>query len=343
MQASLTRELHVQPKQRGRDATTTPRSIIPRTCWTRTLSSAAARHRSNSHLQRVLRLRVAVCARGIDRLEKGPAARVAGGRNHQSRIRSGGSTSGRQLQLSWRLVRDRVRPNQVGDPAAGDQDGLLWFDPAAFVTSAGTASMAPRLSLRSACPAVTSGTSPVSKNVQPCRHDSSPVQGRPDQRVQSDPVPRRRYTVCNPPRPGRRRAERRSRGFRPKSRARDRRARSSLASDSIGEINRDRHESTLEVLLDDEPADRVCGVCHHATIARRRADSRRPEGFANTWVHPVFGADQEPPRSRQRHRSRERRAGAVGPGRKPPAGRDALRSRRRPRSARAQPYDVRPR
>ena len=26
-----------------------------------------------------------------------------------------------------------LRPNQVGDPAAGDQTGLLWFDPAAFV------------------------------------------------------------------------------------------------------------------------------------------------------------------------------------------------------------------
>ena len=28
-----------------------------------------------------------------------------------------------------------LRPNQVGDPAAGDQTGLLWFNPTAFVPS----------------------------------------------------------------------------------------------------------------------------------------------------------------------------------------------------------------
>jgi outer membrane receptor protein involved in Fe transport len=28
-----------------------------------------------------------------------------------------------------------LRPNQVGEPAAGDQTGVLWFDPAAFVPS----------------------------------------------------------------------------------------------------------------------------------------------------------------------------------------------------------------
>jgi len=39
------------------------------------------------------------------------------------------------------------RPIQVGDPAAGDQNGLLWFNPAAFVPSPageyGTAPVAP--------------------------------------------------------------------------------------------------------------------------------------------------------------------------------------------------------
>jgi hypothetical protein len=40
-----------------------------------------------------------------------------------------------------------LRPDQIGDPGAGDQAGLLWFDPAAFVPSPageyGTARVAP--------------------------------------------------------------------------------------------------------------------------------------------------------------------------------------------------------
>ncbi len=49
----------------------------------------------------VLHLRAAVRSRGNTRLEKGPAAGVAAGRNYQSGIRSGGSNSGRQLQFRW--------------------------------------------------------------------------------------------------------------------------------------------------------------------------------------------------------------------------------------------------
>jgi hypothetical protein len=30
-------------------------------------------------------------------------------------------------------INSPLRPNQVGDPGAGDQDGLLWFNPSAFV------------------------------------------------------------------------------------------------------------------------------------------------------------------------------------------------------------------
>jgi hypothetical protein len=56
---------------------------------------------------------------GITRVEAGPAARV-----HVVNCNYGRS-----------CFPGLLRPNQVGDPAAGDQTGHLWFNPAAFVPS----------------------------------------------------------------------------------------------------------------------------------------------------------------------------------------------------------------
>ena len=56
---------------------------------------------------------------GITRIESGPAARL-----EAINCNYGGS-----------CFPGALRPNQVGDPAAGDQTGLLWFNPAAFVPS----------------------------------------------------------------------------------------------------------------------------------------------------------------------------------------------------------------
>ena len=56
---------------------------------------------------------------GITRIESGPAVRIQVANCNYSEF-------GCQPD-------DPLRPNQVGDPAAGRQDGLLWFDPAAFV------------------------------------------------------------------------------------------------------------------------------------------------------------------------------------------------------------------
>jgi hypothetical protein len=72
---------------------------------------------------------------GITRIESGPAARV--------RVTNCSYASGN----SNFCFPGALRPNQVADPAAGDQEGLLWFDPAAFTLSAageyGTAPVAP--------------------------------------------------------------------------------------------------------------------------------------------------------------------------------------------------------
>ncbi len=215
-------------------------------------------------------------------MEKGPAGRVAAGRNHQSGIRSGGSSSGRQLQFRWTGASIPVRcgPTRSATPAAGEQDGLLWFDPAAFVPSAGREyGTAPVVPFR--LPGRHQWDITVSKNGQPRWHDSPPVQGRPDQRIQSDAVPRRAYDCAR--RPRRRRANTLGPRDSAKSRARDRRARSSLASDSIGEINRDRHESTLEVLLDGEPADRASFAAlssrNHRSSPCRQPSSRPPRRY----------------------------------------------------------------
>ena len=83
---------------------------------------------------------------GITRIESGPAARIQVGNCNYD---------------GWCFPAP-LRPNQVGDPAAGDQDGLLWFNPAAFVPSPAV-SMATHPSRRSACLAATSGTSPSRK------------------------------------------------------------------------------------------------------------------------------------------------------------------------------------
>jgi hypothetical protein len=68
---------------------------------------------------------------GITRIESGPAVRL-----QVSNCNFGG----------W-CVSGPLRPNQIGDPGAGDQDGLLWFNPAAFVPPPereyGTAPVAP--------------------------------------------------------------------------------------------------------------------------------------------------------------------------------------------------------
>jgi hypothetical protein len=56
---------------------------------------------------------------GITRIESGPAARI-----QVSNCNYDG----------W-CFPGALRPNQIGDPAAGDQTGLLWFNPAAFVPS----------------------------------------------------------------------------------------------------------------------------------------------------------------------------------------------------------------
>jgi hypothetical protein len=57
---------------------------------------------------------------GITRIESGPAARILVGNCNYD---------------GW-CFPGALRPNQIGDPAAGDQTGLLWFNPAAFVPSA---------------------------------------------------------------------------------------------------------------------------------------------------------------------------------------------------------------
>ena len=68
---------------------------------------------------------------GITRIESGPAVRI-----QVANCNFGG----------W-CIADPLRPDQVGDPAAGDQTGLLWFNPAAFVPPPareyGTAPVAP--------------------------------------------------------------------------------------------------------------------------------------------------------------------------------------------------------
>ncbi len=56
---------------------------------------------------------------GITRIESGPAARLQVVNCNYGRS----------------CFRGLLRPNQVGDPGAGDQTGLLWFNPAAFVPS----------------------------------------------------------------------------------------------------------------------------------------------------------------------------------------------------------------
>ena len=83
---------------------------------------------------------------GITRIESGPAARVQVS----------------QLQLRRLVFPGALRPNQVGNPAAGDQNGLLWVDPRRL-SHRPRVSMARRPLRRSACPAVTSGTSPCRK------------------------------------------------------------------------------------------------------------------------------------------------------------------------------------
>jgi hypothetical protein len=68
---------------------------------------------------------------GITRIESGPAVRI-----QVPNCNFGG----------W-CIPDPLRPDQVGDPAAGDQTGLRWFNPAAFVPPPareyGTAPVAP--------------------------------------------------------------------------------------------------------------------------------------------------------------------------------------------------------
>jgi hypothetical protein len=56
---------------------------------------------------------------GITRIESGPAARIQVG----------------NCNYDGFCFPAPLRPNQVGEPAAGDQTGVLWFDPAAFVPS----------------------------------------------------------------------------------------------------------------------------------------------------------------------------------------------------------------
>jgi hypothetical protein len=58
---------------------------------------------------------------GITRIESGPAARL-----QITNCNYDGS-----------CFPGALRPNQVGDPAVGEQSGLLWFDPSAFVPSPG--------------------------------------------------------------------------------------------------------------------------------------------------------------------------------------------------------------
>lgn len=57
---------------------------------------------------------------GITRLESGPAARI-----DAVNCNYGG----------WCFPGYALRPDQIGDPGAGDQTGLLWFNPAAFTPS----------------------------------------------------------------------------------------------------------------------------------------------------------------------------------------------------------------
>jgi hypothetical protein len=75
---------------------------------------------------------------GITRIESGPAARIQAFSCNYGAGSFPGST--------W-CFPEPLRPNQVGDPGAGDQDGLLWFNPAAFESPPareyGTAPVAP--------------------------------------------------------------------------------------------------------------------------------------------------------------------------------------------------------
>jgi hypothetical protein len=68
---------------------------------------------------------------GITKIESGPAVRIQVPDCHYDNLCVNGS----------------LRPNQVGDPGAGDQNGLFWFNPAAFVAPPagqyGTAPVAP--------------------------------------------------------------------------------------------------------------------------------------------------------------------------------------------------------
>jgi Carboxypeptidase regulatory-like domain len=57
---------------------------------------------------------------GITRIESGPAARI--------------QVANCNYDDGW-CFPGALRPNQVADPAAGDQSGVLWFSPAAFVPS----------------------------------------------------------------------------------------------------------------------------------------------------------------------------------------------------------------
>ena len=75
-------------------------------------------------------------ARGADgRLAEGSVGRVADRRDHQDRIRSGRSTSGRAIVITRSGVSQRAAAQSSRRPGAGDQTGLLWFNPAAFVPS----------------------------------------------------------------------------------------------------------------------------------------------------------------------------------------------------------------
>jgi hypothetical protein len=75
---------------------------------------------------------------GIIRIESGPPARV--------RVAN--------CNWEWCIENSPLRSNQVGNPGAGDQDGLLWFNPAAFESP----------------PAREYGTAPVAAFRLPGRH-----------------------------------------------------------------------------------------------------------------------------------------------------------------------------
>ena len=213
---------------------------------------------------------------------KALVGRVADRRNHQDRIRSGRSDSGRQLQLRWASVsQERSGPIKSATRGLATRPVCSGStQPLSFRRR--QVSMAPRLSRRFACPAVTSGTSPCRERFSSRCGGSSPVQGRSDQRVQSDPVSGRRHRVF------------RDDDVRPPLRIRPGHEHPAAARDPArhqdGLVTRSAATATCSILEARPTSDhRVCGACQCQPFGlhlRRQWPSRarrRSPGLQSRW------------------------------------------------------------